>query len=207
MACLAGVLVVVSYGMCGWRSFVALMKNPKSDVTVLLITFFLTIISDLTVAIEVGLIIACLLFMRRMSETTDVKVISDEIDPNDEADIQSGNLEHLTIPQGVEVYEINGPYFFGAGNRFEEIMAAFGDRPKVRIIRMRKVPFIDSTGLHNLTNLCIMSRNEGIEVVLSGVNEKVESVLRRAGFSELIGEQNICNHIDLALARAHEIVD
>ena len=207
MACLAGVLVVVSYGMCGWRSFVALMKNPKSDVTVLLITFFLTIIFDLTVAIEVGLIIACLLFMRRMSETTDVKVISDEIDPNDEADIQSGNLEHLTIPQGVEVYEINGPYFFGAGNRFEEIMAAFGDRPKVRIIRMRKVPFIDSTGLHNLTNLCIMSRNEGIEVVLSGVNEKVESVLRRAGFSELIGEQNICNHIDLALARAHEIVD
>ena len=207
MACLAGVLVVVSYGMCGWRSFVALMKNPKSDVTVLLITFFLTIIFDLTVAIEVGLIIACLLFMRRMSETTDVKVISDEIDPNDEADIQSGNLEHLTIPQRVEVYEINGPYFFGAGNRFEEIMAAFGDRPKVRIIRMRKVPFIDSTGLHNLTNLCIMSRNEGIEVVLSGVNEKVESVLRRAGFSELIGEQNICNHIDLALARAHEIVD
>ncbi len=207
MACLAGVLVVVSYGMCGWRSFVALMKNPKSDVTVLLITFFLTIIFDLTVAIEVGLIIACLLFMRRMSETTDVKVISDEIDPNDEADIQSGNLEHLTIPQGVEVYEINGPYFFGAGNRFEEIMATFGDRPKVRIIRMRKVPFIDSTGLHNLNNLCIMSRNEGIEVVLSGVNEKVESVLRRAGFSELIGEQNICNHIDLALARAHEIVD
>ncbi|MGN1263421.1 MAG: SulP family inorganic anion transporter [Prevotella sp.] len=207
MACLAGVLVVVSYGMCGWRSFVALMKNPKSDVTVLLITFFLTIIFDLTVAIEVGLIIACLLFMRRMSETTDVKVISDEIDPNDEADIQSGNLEHLTIPRGVEVYEINGPYFFGAGNRFEEIMAAFGDRPKVRIIRMRKVPFIDSTGLHNLTNLCIMSRNEGIEVVLSGVNEKVESVLKRAGFDELIGKQNICNHIDLALARAHEIVD
>lgn len=207
MACLAGVLVVVSYGMCGWRSFAALMKNPKSDVTVLLITFFLTIVFDLTVAIEVGLIIACLLFMKRMSETTDVKVISDEIDLNDEADMQAGNLEHLTIPDGVEVYEINGPYFFGAGNRFEEIMATFGDRPRVRIIRMRKVPFIDSTGLHNLTNLCVMSRNEGIQIVLSGVNPKVEAVLKRSGFNELIGNENICNHIDLALARARGIVE
>ena len=106
----------------------ALMKNPKSDVTVLLITFFLTIIFDLTVAIEVGLIIACLLFMKRMSETTDVKVIMDEI--NEESDISKGNIEHITIPEGVEVYEINGPYFFGAGNKFEEIMASFGDRPK-----------------------------------------------------------------------------
>ena len=124
MACLAGVLVVVSYGMSGWRSFLALMKNPKSDVTVLLITFFLTIIFDLTIAIEVGLIIACLLFMRRMSETTDVHVISNEINPDDEdSDMHLGNIEHLTIPKGVEVYEINGPYFFGAGNRFEEIMA------------------------------------------------------------------------------------
>ena len=206
MACLAGVLVVVSYGMSGWRSFLALMKNPKSDVTVLIITFLLTIIFDLTVAIEVGLIIACLLFMRRMSETTDVKVISDEIDPNLESELSSGNLEHLTIPQGVEVYEINGPYFFGAGNRFEEIMASFGDRPKVRIIRMRKVPFVDSTGIHNLTNLCIMSKNEGIRVVLSGVNEKVNSQLQKADFYKLIGEENICSHINIALERAKEII-
>ena len=206
MACLAGVLVVVSYGMSGWRSFLALMKNPKSDVTVLIITFLLTIIFDLTVAIEVGLIIACLLFMRRMSETTDVKVISDEIDPNLESELSSGNLEHLTIPQGVEVYEINGPYFFGAGNRFEEIMASFGDRPKVRIIRMRKVPFVDSTGIHNLTNLCIMSKKEGIHVVLSGVNDKVNSQLQKADFYKLIGEENICSHINIALERAKEII-
>ena len=204
MACLAGVLVIVSYGMCGWRSFVALMKNPKSDVTVLLITFFLTIIFDLTVAIEVGLIIACLLFMKRMSETTDVKVIMDEI--NEESDIVKGNLEHLTIPQGVEVYEINGPYFFGAGNKFEEIMATFGDRPKVRIIRMRKVPFVDSTGIHNLTNLCLMSKNEGIQIVLSGVSPKVHSQLEKAKFYDLIGEDNICSHINLALERAKEII-
>ena len=206
MACLAGVLVVVSYGMSGWRSFLALMKNPKSDVTVLIITFLLTIIFDLTVAIEVGLIIACLLFMRPMSETTDVKVISDEIDPNLESELSSGNLEHLTIPQGVEVYEINGPYFFGAGNRFEEIMASFGDRPKVRIIRMRKVPFVDSTGIHNLTNLCIMSKKEGIHIVLSGVNEKVNAQLQKAEFYKLIGEENICSHINIALERAKEII-
>ena len=206
MSCLAGVLVVVSYGMSGWRSFLALMKNPKSDVTVLIITFLLTIIFDLTVAIEVGLIIACLLFMRRMSETTDVKVISDEIDPNLESELSSGNLEHITIPEGVEVYEINGPYFFGAGNRFEEIMASFGDRPKVRIIRMRKVPFVDSTGIHNLTNLCIMSKKEGIHIVLSGVNEKVNAQLQKADFYKLIGEENICSHINIALERAKEII-
>lgn len=207
MACLAGVLVVVSYGMCGWRSFLELMKNPKSDVTVLLITFFLTIIFDLTIAIEVGLIIACLLFMKRMSETTDVKAITEEIDLNQDAEFSTGNLEHLIIPQGVEVYEINGPYFFGAGNKFEEIMASFGDRPKVRIIRMRKVPFVDSTGIHNLTNLCEMSKKEGIQIVLSGVREKVNGQLEHAGFYHLIGEENICSHINLALKRANEIIE
>lgn len=207
MACLAGVLVVVSYGMCGWRSFLELMKNPKSDVTVLLITFFLTIIFDLTIAIEVGLIIACLLFMKRMSETTDVKAITEEIDLNQDAEFSTGNLDHLIIPQGVEVYEINGPYFFGAGNKFEEIMASFGDRPKVRIIRMRKVPFVDSTGIHNLTNLCEMSKKEGIQIVLSGVREKVNGQLEHAGFYHLIGEENICSHIKLALKRANEIIE
>ncbi len=205
MACLAGVLVVVSYGMSGWRSFRALLRNPKSDITVLVMTFLLTIIFDLTVAIEVGLICACLLFMRRMSETTDVRAVYDEIDLNEDADMEAGNLEHLTIPKGVEVYEINGPYFFGAGNRFEDIMARYGGQPKVRIIRMRKVPFIDSTGMHNLENMCRMSQREGITVVLSGVNEKVEAVLSRNGFQELLGKENICNHIDLALARAREL--
>ena len=205
MACLAGVLVIVSYGMSGWRSFLALMKNPKSDVTVLLITFFLTIIFDLTVAIEVGLIIACLLFMKRVSEITDVKAVTDEI--NEESDMIKDNTEHLTIPEGVEVYEINGPYFFGAGNKFEEVMAAFGDRPKVRIIRMRKVPFVDSTGIHNLTNLCEMSHNEGIEVVLSGVCEKVHKQLEKARFYDILGNKNICSHINLALERAKEITE
>ena len=206
MACLAGVLVVVSYGMSGWRSFLAMLKNPKSDITVLLLTFFLTIIFDLTIAIEVGLVCACLLFMRRMSETSDVSVIYNEIDISEDADMQAGNLENLTIPKGVEVYEINGPYFFGAGNRAEEMMQRFGNDPKVRIIRMRKVPFIDSTGLHNLENLCLMSKKENVQIVLSGVNPKVEAVLVKNGFIELLGRENICNHIDIALARASEIV-
>ena len=207
MTCLAGVLVVVSYGMCGWRSFVMLLKNPKSDITVLVITFLLTIIFDLTIAIEVGLVIACLLFMRRMAETTDVKVVLDEIDPYEDTDLKHENNEHLIIPKGVKVYEINGPYFFGAGNRFEEIMANMGDRPKVRIIRMRKVPFVDSTGIHNLSNLCLMSQKEGIQIVLSGVNPKVHKVLEHAGFYDMIGEENICNHINIALAKAKEIVE
>ncbi|MBR6867381.1 MAG: STAS domain-containing protein [Prevotella sp.] len=209
MACLAGVLVIVSYGMSGWRSFLSIMKNPKSDVIVLWVTFLLTVIFDLTIAIEVGLICACLLFMRRMAETTDVKVISDEINPaEEESDFQLGNLEHLTIPKGVEVYEINGPYFFGAGNKFEEIMGALGrgGRPKVRIIRMRKVPFVDSTGIHNLTNLCLMSQKEGIQVVLSGVNEKVQAVLHKAKFDEMVGADNICSHINIALQRAEQLV-
>ena len=207
MACLAGVLVVVSYGMSGWRSFLAMLKNPKSDITVLLLTFFLTIIFDLTIAIEVGLVCACLLFMRRMSETSDVSVIYNEIDISEDADMQAGNLENLTIPKDVEVYEINGPYFFGAGNRAEEMMQRFGNDPKVRIIRMRKVPFIDSTGLHNLENLCLMSKKENVQIVLSGVNPKVEAVLVKNGFVELLGRKNICNHIDIALARAKEIIE
>ncbi len=208
MACLAGVLVIVSYNMSGWRSFASIMKNPKSDVIVLVVTFLLTVIFDLTIAIEVGLICACLLFMRRMAETTDVKVISDEIDPEEEqSDFQMGNLEHLTIPDGVEVYEINGPYFFGAGNKFEDLMSTMGhQRPKVRIIRMRKVPFVDSTGIHNLTNLCAMSQAEGIQVVLSGVNEKVQVVLHKAGFDQMLGEENICSHINIALQRAKSLI-
>ena len=208
MACLAGVLVIVAYNMSGWSSFVSIMKNPKSDITVLWVTFLLTVIFDLTIAIEVGLICACLLFMRRMAETTDVKVVSDEINPEEEdSDFQMGNLEHLTIPEGVEVYEINGPYFFGAGNKFEEIMSALHhERPRVRIIRMRKVPFVDSTGIHNLTNLCLMSQKEGIQIVLSGVNPKVQAVLHKARFDALLGEENICSHINIALERSKELL-
>ena len=206
MACLAGVLVIVSYNMSGWRVFKGLLKNPKSDVTVLLITFFLTFIFDLTVAIEVGLVIACVLFMKRVMETTEISVITDEIDPNKESDLEV-HEEHLIIPQGVEVYEINGPYFFGIATKFEEIMARLGDRPQIRIIRMRKVPFIDSTGIHNLTTLCKMSQKENINIILSGVNEKVHAVLEKSGFYELLGKENICSNINEALEVARREIE
>lgn len=205
MACLAGVLVVVSYNMSGWRTFKALLKNPKSDVTVLLITFFLTVIFDLTVAIGVGLLLACILFMRRVMETTEISVIKNEIKVQDESGIHSYD-EGLTIPKGVEVYEINGPYFFGVATQFEELMDEFRDKSKVRIIRMRKVPFIDSTGIHNLENLCEMSSKRKITVVLSGVNPKVHSALQKANFYNILGEKNICPDINVALARANELL-
>ena len=188
MACLAGVLVVVSYNMSGWRTVKQLMKNPKSDITVLWLTFILTVIFDLTIAIEVGLILACLLCMRRM-----------------ETDINNPNIEHITIPEHVEVYEINGPYFFGMASKFEDIMNRMRERPRVRIIRMRRVPFIDSTGMHNLQNLIEMSHQSGITVILSGVNEKVHKVLQRNGFVRLLGEQNICANINEALQEAEKL--
>lgn len=206
MACLAGVLVVVSYNMSGWRTFKGLMRSPKSDVTVLLITFLLTVIFDLTIAIETGLVIACVLFMRRVMETTEISVIKDEIDPSAEMDMTT-NEEALVIPDGVEVYEINGPYFFGIATKFEETMVQLGDSPKVRIIRMRKVPFIDSTGIYNLGNLCVMSQKEKTTIILSGVNEKVHQVLEKSGFYELLGKENICSNINEALERAKEIIE
>lgn len=204
MACLAGVLVVVSYNMSGWRSFTALLKNPKSDVIVLLITFFLTVIFDLTVAIAVGLLLACLLFIKRIMETTEITAIKEEIHVEDEAGIMHD--ESITIPAGVEVYEINGPYFFGVATQFEELMSEFRDKSKVRVIRMRKVPFIDSTGIHNLSNFCEMSFKNKIVVVLSGVNPQVHSALHKAGFYDLVGEKNICPNINVALSRAEEII-
>ena len=207
MSCLAGILVVVAYNMSEWRSFRAILRNPKSDIIVLLVTFFLTVIFDLTIAIEVGVLIACLLCMKRMAETTNVSVLSDEIDPAADTDIQ-GNLEHLIIPEGAKVYEINGPYFFGIGNKFEEMMGdtRANERAKVRIIRMRKVPFIDSTGVHNLSNMCRMCSQLGVKVVLSGVNPNVMKVLEKAGMDQMVGKENICSHISLALKRAEEIL-
>ena len=207
MSCLAGILVVVAYNMSEWRSFRAILRNPKSDIIVLLVTFFLTVIFDLTVAIEVGVLIACLLCMKRMAETTNVSVISDEIDPTADTDIQ-GNLEHLIVPEGAKVYEINGPYFFGIGNKFEEMMGdtRASERARVRIIRMRKVPFIDSTGVHNLSNMCRMCSQLGVKVVLSGVNPNVMQVLEKAGVDEIVGKENVCSHISLALKRAQEIL-
>lgn len=201
MACLAGVLVIVAYNMSEWRTFRALMKNPKSDISVLIVTFLLTVIFDLTIAIEVGLLIAMFLFMKRVSETTHISVVKDEIDLSDEGEIPHDN-EVLSLPKGVEVYEIDGPYFFGVASKFDDVMHNLGDKPKIRIIRMRKVPFMDSTGLHNLENLYRMSKEENIKMILSGVNEHVRRVLEKSGFADKIGEANICSNINEAVEKA-----
>jgi SulP family sulfate permease len=198
MACLAGVLVIVAYNMSEWRTFKALMKNPKSDVAVLLATFLLTVIFDLTIAIEIGLLLAVVLFLRRISETTSISIFKSEID---EADYVEGtsDTEKLQLPKGVEVYEIEGPFFFGVANKFEETMKQIGDKPAIRIIRMRKVPFIDSTGTHNLENLIKMSQKDKTQILLSGVNDNVRNVLTNVGIEKLLGSKNIIQNINEAI--------
>ena len=202
MACLAGVLTVVAWNMSEWRTFRSLLKNPKSDVAVLLTTFLLTVLFDLTIAIEIGLLLAMLLFMRRVMETTQVSVRTDMLNLSGEAEMPRDE-EVLVIPEGVEVYEINGPFFFGIANKFDECMKQVGgNKPRVRVIRMRKVPFMDSTGLHNLESLCRLSQREGIRIILSGVNEKVRDMLIKNGMDKRLGGENICSHISEALKRA-----
>ena len=205
MACLAGVLVVVSYNMSGWRSIVALRKIPMSDNAVMWITIVLTVVFDLTIAIEIGLLLSVVLFLKRTSEATSIKIFGSEIDPNIESDLEL-HEEKLLVPEGVAVYEIDGPYFFGVANKFDEIMTRMSKPPRVRIIRMRRVPFIDSTGLHNLENLCIQSRRQGSIVILSGVTMQVRKTLLKAKFDDIIPEDHICSHINIALKKADEIL-
>lgn len=205
MACLAGVLVVVSYNMSGWRSIVALRKMPMSDNVVMWITIVLTVVFDLTIAIEIGLLLSVVLFLKRTSEATSIKIFGSEIDPNIESDLEL-HEDKLLVPEGVAVYEIDGPYFFGVANKFDEIMTRMAKPPRVRIIRMRRVPFIDSTGLHNLENLCIQSRRQGSIVILSGVTMQVRKTLLKAKFDDIIPEDHICSHINIALKKADEIL-
>ena len=208
MACLAAVLIVVSYNMSGWRTIVGIFHSPRSDVWVLITTFMLTVIFDLTIAIEIGLLLAIVLFLRRVMENSDIRVYSEKLDVAEGTDLSQDHHEVLNVAKGVSVYEIDGPFFFGIATKFDELMrSALRDKPKVRIIRMRKVPFIDSTALHNLEILINSSHNEGIEIVLSGVNPSVAKTLHNAGIDKLIGADNICDHITKAVAKANEIAE
>lgn len=212
MACLAGVLIIVSYNMSGWRTCRALFKNPKSDVSVLLVTFFLTVIFDLTIAIEFGLILAALLLFRRIASTSHVSLLHGEVQLEDDTDMSTGNIEvdHLHIPDGCQIYEIDGPFFFGIANKFDELsdMSLFSNdaRPEVRIIRMRKVPFVDATGLHNLEIFVQKSHEMDIHVILSGVRPEVLRVIQHTSLYNLIGHDNIFDHINGALGRANEVL-
>ena len=208
MACLAAVLVVVSYNMSGWRTIVGIFKNPKSDVSVMIVTFLLTVVFDLTIAIEIGLLLAVVLFLRRVMENTEIKVYSEQLDVAEGTDLDASHHEVLNVLPGVEVYEIDGPFFFGVATKFDEMMrSTLAEKPKVRIIRMRKVPFIDSTAIHNLEILITSSQKEGIHVVLSGVKDNVRETLVNAGIDRMIGADHICPHISVAVEMANSIVE
>lgn len=210
LACLAAILVIVAYNMSEWRTFKYLLKGDKTDIAVLLITYFLTVIIDLTVAIEIGLVLAIILFVKRVSETSSIKVLTGETVPGTENEemAQLSNIEHIDVPVGVEIYEIDGPFFFGLASKLDEMDRDLGKKNlKIRIIRMRKVPFMDSTGLNNLRSLWKRSKKEGVQIILSGVNEKVIQYLRKAGFTNEIGEEYIFPHIIPALAKANEMID
>ncbi|HBG40467.1 MAG TPA: sodium-independent anion transporter [Porphyromonadaceae bacterium] len=209
MACLAGVLVVVAYNMSEWRIFVSLTKQSYSTLAILLTTFILTVVFDLTIAIEVGLLLAVFAFLKRMSESTQISVTTGKVDMSKELESHSDHYEDevLTLPKGVEVYEINGPFFFGVANKFDELMREIANKPNIRIIRMRKVPFIDSTGLNNLETFCKNSRKEKITVILSGVNDYVRTKLHKSDIPVIIGEENICSNIHLAVQRANELTE
>lgn len=204
MATLAAVLVVVAYNMSGWRTIVGIFHAPKSDVSVLIVTFLLTVIFDLTIAIELGLLLAVVLFMRRVMENTEIKVYSEQLDVAEGTDLSQHEV--LDVARGVSVYEIDGPFFFGIATKFDEMMrSTLGSKPVVRIIRMRKVAFIDATALHNLEILIRSSQSEGIHIVLSGVRPNVRETLVHAGIDRLIGADHICDHISKAVVMANNI--
>jgi sulfate permease, SulP family len=204
MSTLAGILIMVSYNMSEWRSFKGLFRNSRSDIAVLLVTFFLTVVIDLTVAIQFGLLLAVLLFLKRIIETTGVEVLKMEVEDDTDEFAEEG--QQLSIPIGVEVFEINGPFFFGVANKFEEAEKNLTKMPLVRIIRLRRVPFIDATGLSNLRNFIRRSKNKNIHIILSGANLQVRNALQKNGFFELLGEENICSDIQCSLKKADELL-
>lgn len=204
LACLAAVLMVVAYNMSGWRTIIGIFHAPKSDISVLIVTFLLTVIFDLTIAIEIGLMLAVVLFMQRVLQNSEIKVYSEKLDVAEGTDLSTHEV--LNVAKGVSVYEIDGPFFFGIATKFDELMrTSMAETPKVRIIRMRKVSFIDATGLHNLEILIQSSQKDGIHIVLSGVNQRVHDSLVHAGIDKLIGADHICDHISKAIVMANRI--
>jgi len=208
LACLAGILVVVAYNMSEWHSFLMLQKSTRSDVAVLWCTFLVTIIIDLSVAIQMGVILSIFLFMRRMALLANVRVITGEFeDANEEKDDPMA-IEKKIVPPGVEIYEINGPLFFGASYKFMEAMNVAGKKnTRVRIIRMRNVMSLDATGLNALREQHKMSLKHGVPFILSGIHTQPLMVVEQSGFLKTIGEENVCANIDEALKRANQILN
>lgn len=208
MAALAGVLTVVSLDMMDLRRFRRLMKSPVSDIAVLLITFALTVIIDLTVAVQVGVVLAALLFMKRMSDVTSVgKLNLDVAEANGYDAADPDAISKKTVPAGVEVYEINGPFFFGVADLLINTLEYMSKAPKVFILRMRNVPAVDATGVHALENFYAACSKRGTALVLSGVNPGPYKALLKMGVIASIGADNVTDHIDKALARASVLLE
>ena len=207
LSVLAGILVIVAYNMSEWRTFVAEFTAPKSDVAVLLATFLLTVLVDLTVAIEVGMVASAFLFMHRMASVTNVRALTGDVGNGDGDDpyVSDPNaVARRSVPAGVEVFEVNGPFFFGAAEAFKSTLRQIARTPKVLIIRLRNVPAIDSTGLHALKEVVHRARNEGTLVVLSDVHTQPLVAIGRSAILTEIGERNVVGNIDDALNRARE---
>lgn len=198
LATLAGILVVVCWHMGEWRTFLAQRRAPRSDVAVQLVTFLLTVFVDLTVAVEVGIVLAAFLFMRRMAEVTNVSAVTGMLSDTDEA-ADPNAVAARDIPAGVEVYEVNGPFFFGAAAAFQEEMRSIATRPRVLILRLRGVPVIDATGLHALAQSVRRCREDGTRIVLSDVHAQPLAAMARVGLLDLIGEAGVVGHLDEAL--------
>jgi SulP family sulfate permease len=205
LSVLAAILIMVAYNMSEWRSFVSLIKGDKAEASVLLTTFLLTVIVDLTIAIEVGILMAILLFVKRVSETSGIKLINEEVISEMESEESLISHEMLSVPEYTEIYEIEGPFYFGLATKIDEIDSLSHRKIKVRVLRMRRVPFIDSTGLNNLKNLWKRSKKERIHIILSGVNKDVMESLIKSGLAEDIGKENICSDIGEAMQIAKKI--
>lgn len=206
MSCLAGILFVVAYNMSEWRSFVSILKGPKSDAVILLTAFLLTVLVDLTIAIEVAMVVSAFIFMRRMVQAASVTSITNDLSSREEKD-DSDTIRKYEIPNGVEVYEIEGPFFFGAASKFSEAIGVIERTPKVLIIHMRKVPFIDATGMHTLKKIFKECESQNSHLVLSGVQRETYTELKKAGIIKEIREENIQTTIHKALNRAKEILE
>jgi SulP family sulfate permease len=204
LATLAAVLTVVAYHMSEWRAFATLFKTPKSDVAVLLTTFFLTVVIDLTVAVQVGVVLAAFLVIKRMADATNVGAITQDLGdaPDGTMARDTEGVARRTIPEGVEVYEINGPFFFGAAEKFKATLDQVSRRPRILIVRMRNVPAIDSTAMHALKELVRRTRLQGTQVLLSDVHSQPLVALQRADLLAEIGEDNLFGDVDAALEAA-----
>lgn len=206
MATLAGILVVVAYNMSEWKSFVAVFKGPRSDVAVLLTTFLLTVLVDLTIAIETGMVLAVFLFMQKMIKFSGVSILTKDTDDNDNKKDKEA-VGNFTIPQEVEVFEITGPLFFGAAYKFKEAMRLFEKPPAILIIRMRQVPVIDATGIRTLEEVYKASKQRGTKLIISEVHsEQVMKELQVARLLFSIGKGNVTKSFEAALSRSKQLL-